>query len=92
MANREADRQGDPEGGSVLVCMTCGRESPGGAGRAAPGSLRCDKCGSQVFRSFDDGVELDEVRQDFEDETGRDLNTDDPAGDAVPGDLHDLNS
>jgi DNA-directed RNA polymerase subunit RPC12/RpoP len=91
MANMEAGGRGASDEGSILVCMTCGREAPAATAGVAPSDIRCEKCGSQVFRAFDAGTDLDEVRQEFVDETDRDLKTDDPAGDATPGDLHDLN-
>jgi DNA-directed RNA polymerase subunit RPC12/RpoP len=87
------DASGREEAGdfAVLVCMTCGREYELERGAGPSRELSCEKCGSQVFRRFDDETSLDEARSDFRDETDRDLRPDDPAGDATRGDLHDLN-
>ncbi len=43
-----------------------------------------------MFRAFDTSVG-DEVVDDFRDSTERDLDPDDPEGDALPGDVMDLN-
>ena len=73
----------------TLICVTCGKEyffedeQPGD-------DLRCEKCGGTVFRSFDTLVG-DEADDDFRDSTERDLDPDDPEGDALPGDVMDLN-
>jgi DNA-directed RNA polymerase subunit RPC12/RpoP len=75
----------------VLVCMTCGREYHFEGGDAPPEDLECEKCGSEVFRRFDDAAVPDEAQADFRESTDRDLATDDPEGDATRGDLHDLN-
>lgn len=83
-------RTGEPaEGVLTMVCLKCGKEyfftddTP-------PEGLRCEKCSNTVFRSFfsDAG---DEASQDFRDSTERDLDSDDPEGDTLPGDLIDLN-
>ena len=73
----------------TLICETCGKdysfedESP-------PAGLKCEKCGSTVFRAFDASVG-DEAADDFRDSTARDTNPDDPEGDTLPGDILDLN-
>lgn len=73
----------------TLVCETCGKdyffedEPP-------PEDLRCEKCGSDVFRAFSSSIG-DEVVDDFRDSTERDLDPDDPEGDTLPGDVLDLN-
>lgn len=73
----------------TLVCFTCGMEYYFGAdGPSAP--LECEKCGGTVFRPFM-SAEGDEVVDDFRDSTDRDLKTDDPEGEALPGDILDLN-
>jgi tryptophanyl-tRNA synthetase len=55
-----------------------------------PEDLRCEKCGGSVFRSFHSSIG-DEAADDFRDSTERDLNPDDAEGDALPGDVMDLN-
>lgn len=73
----------------TLVCEQCGKdyffedEPP-------PTGMRCGKCGNGVFRSFYE-VRGDEAADDFRDATERDLHPDDPEGDAMPGDVMDLN-
>lgn len=81
-------------GGDVvlMVCVKCGREYQYEGDEQPPSDLKCDKCGNQVFRRFEDSGTPDEARADFDDSTNRDLATDDPAGDATRGDLHDLNN
>jgi DNA-directed RNA polymerase subunit RPC12/RpoP len=84
----EAESSGDV---LLLVCMTCGREYQFESGEEPPEDLKCEKCGSEVFRTFEDAAVLDEARAEFRDETERDLAPDDPEGEATRGDLHDLN-
>lgn len=75
----------------VQVCVECGKEyyydkiEP-------PADQKCEKCGNVVFRSFFDNTIEDEAVTDFEETTGRDLRTDDPATDVARGDLYDLNN
>jgi hypothetical protein len=78
------------EGVLTSVCLTCGKEYFSEGSAPAEG-LRCEKCGSQVFRSFFTPDEDDEVAADFRESTGRDLGTDDAEGDTLPGDVIDLN-
>ncbi len=76
----------------LMVCIECGAEHTFAGGESPPDDLVCEKCGGEVFRRFEDTTSPGEARQDFEDVTARDLDTDDPEGDATPGDLHDLNN
>jgi predicted nucleic acid-binding Zn-ribbon protein len=73
------------------VCLTCGREYEARGDEAPAKGLRCEKCGGEVFRQFDDTSAAGEAQAEFREETERDLATNDPEGDAEPGDLHDLN-
>ena len=74
----------------TLVCETCGKdyffedEQP-------PEGMKCEKCGSTVFRTFHDRAG-DEAADDFRDSTERDLDPDDAEGDVLPGDVMDLNN
>jgi hypothetical protein len=77
------------EGVLTLVCLQCGKEYFF-SDTAPPDGITCEKCGGSVFRNFF-SVEGDEAADDFRDETERDLNSDDPEGDTLPGDLIDLN-
>jgi DNA-directed RNA polymerase subunit RPC12/RpoP len=92
MATSEAGGGGRAEGEvELLVCMTCGREYQFEGGESPPEDLKCEKCGGEVFRRFEDAAVPDEVQAEFREETERDLATSDPEGDATRGDLHDLN-
>jgi len=84
-----ASRVEEEERVLTLVCLKCGREYYFTDGQPAEG-MSCGKCGSTVFREFH-SAGGDEVDQDFRDSTERDLDPDDPEGDARPGDLIDLN-
>lgn len=74
----------------TLICEVCGKDYFF-EDTAPPADLTCSKCGSSVFRSFDSSVG-DEVADDFRDSTARDLDPDDAEGDALPGDIVDLNN
>jgi len=74
----------------TLVCETCG-ENYFFTDAAPPENMSCVKCGGTVFRAFDASVG-DEVVDDFRDATERDLDPDDPEGEALPGDIMDLNN
>jgi hypothetical protein len=82
----------EPGSGGVLVqvCLECGKEYM--FDDQAPENLTCDKCGNAVFRSFFASTRSDEVVDDFNESTDRDLLTTDPATDVTRGDLHDLNN
>jgi DNA-directed RNA polymerase subunit RPC12/RpoP len=73
----------------TLVCLKCGNEYYFTSERPQSG-MTCEKCGGAVFREFFSG-DGDEAREDFQETTGRDLDPDDAEGDALPGDLIDLN-
>jgi DNA-directed RNA polymerase subunit RPC12/RpoP len=88
MAKGEGDGAGEV---LVLVCMTCGREYQFERGEEPPTELKCEKCGSEVFRTFEDAAAPSEAQAEFREETERDLDTDDPEGDATRTDLHELN-
>jgi DNA-directed RNA polymerase subunit RPC12/RpoP len=90
MAGSEAGGSGEGEGVTLLVCLTCGREYEAHGAEAPAKGLRCEKCGGEVFRQFDDTSTAGEAQAEFREETERDLATSDPEGDAEPGDLHDL--
>lgn len=89
MAETRGD--GGADGVLVQVCVECGKEyfyddTP------PPADQKCEKCGNTVFRSFFDATDGDEVLADFDETTGRDVGTEDPATDVTRGDLHDLNN
>jgi hypothetical protein len=86
-------REGEEGEGGVLtlVCFTCGTEYYFAA-EQPPGSMRCEKCRSTVFRSFHSAGAEDEAVLDFRETTERDLDPDDAEGDVMPGDVLDLNA
>lgn len=73
----------------TLVCETCGKDYFF-EDEAPPADMKCEKCGGTVFRAFQESVGS-EAADDFRDSTERDLDPDDAEGDALPGDLLDLN-
>jgi predicted nucleic acid-binding Zn-ribbon protein len=73
----------------VQVCLKCGKQYSFDEGEP-PADLACEKCGSDVFRSFYADTAADEAAEDFRDSTERDTLTTDPATDVTRGDLHDL--
>lgn len=73
----------------TLVCFKCGTEYYFSE-EGPPAEMACEKCGNTVFRSFHSPADQQED-EDYEEATERDLRTDDPEGDALPGDLLDLN-
>jgi len=74
----------------TLICETCGKSYFFEDEAPEPG-MACEKCGSTVFRAFQDNVG-DEATDDFRDSTERDLDPDDAEGDTLPGDLMDLDN
>ena len=87
----EQEGQPTPPGGVLTrVCVTCGKENYLTATDTQV-QTTCEKCGSTVFREFFTHTDEDEAATDFEDSTGRDLDADDAEGDAMPGDVIDLN-
>ena len=84
-------RSADGGGGEeilTLVCIKCGTEyyfSEAGP----PTEMVCEKCGNGVFRSYHTSANEQED-ENYEDATQRDVRPDDPEGDALPGDLLDL--
>lgn len=87
----ESDESGSEGGVLTRVCLTCGKEyffseyEP-------PAGMLCERCGGSIFRSFFTAGGGDEAARDFEDSTARDLDPDDAEGDALPGDVIDLDS
>lgn len=90
MAEAEREKRGDEGGVLTLVCVTCGQEYYFSESQPS-GEMICEKCGNGVFREFYTPPAGDEVAQDFDDTTGRDLDPDDAEGDTLPGDVLDLN-
>lgn len=87
----ERSESGGPERVVLWVCMTCGREYQFEGSESPPADLRCEKCGGEVFRRFEDTAVPDEAQAEFREVTERDMASNDPEGDAMPGDVSDLN-
>jgi predicted nucleic-acid-binding Zn-ribbon protein len=77
------------DGVLTLICLKCGNEYYA-SDDGPPADLTCEKCGSTVFREFFSATEGDEASDDFRESTERDLDSDDPEGDTLPGDIIDL--
>ena len=86
-----AERNEDPGGVLVQVCLSCGKEYMYD-NQEPPENLQCEKCGSTVFRSFFADTREDDVAEDFRESTERDVSTTDPATEVTRGDLHDLSN
>ena len=71
--------------------MQCGKEYFYDQG-APPRDQVCERCGNRVFRSFFAVTNGSDIEQDFQETTSRDVATDDPGTDVLPGDLADLNN
>lgn len=84
-----AEGEGRADGVLVQVCLKCGKEYMFES-QEPPADLRCEKCGSEVFRAFFAETRSDEVIDDFRESTERDTLTTDGATDVTRGDLHDL--
>jgi hypothetical protein len=91
--NRQAARvTGTPtDGVLVQICLECGKEYTFDD-EPPPADLKCEKCGSTVFRSYFEPLVEDDVEADFRETTERDLATSDPEGEATRGDILDLNN
>lgn len=85
---QDEDRTG---GVLVQVCLECGKQYSFDDAEPRAG-LVCEKCGNGVFRSFFAQRRPSEAQRDFDETTGRDVGTEDPATDVTRGDLHDLNN
>lgn len=86
-----AERNEGGGGVVVQVCLECGKEYMYDT-ELPPEDLKCEKCGSTVFRTFFAETQEDEVAQDFRETTERDVGTTDPATEVTRGDLHDLSN
>ncbi|MGH7577358.1 MAG: hypothetical protein ACREM1_19790 [Longimicrobiales bacterium] len=82
---------GGPGSDEILleVCVECGKEYMSES-RAASGLLRCERCGGEVFRSFDAATNQDEAEADFHESTDRDTTPEDGPTEVTRGDLADL--
>ncbi len=77
-----------PRGIVTLVCLTCGNERH--FDDAVPSSLKCEKCGGTVFRTFATPTEPDEASLSQLEAQSRSMSYGDPSPDTSAGDLLDL--
>jgi ribosomal protein S27E len=87
MAN---DRSSGPTGLVTLVCITCGNEKFYDS--KVPDSVKCEKCGGSVFRSFATPTEPDEASIAALDEQARSISYGDASPDTTTGDIRDLDT
>ena len=72
-----------------MVCLNCGNERS--FDDAVPSSLKCDKCGGTVFRTFATPTEPDEASIAQLEEQARSLSYGDPSPDTA-ADVRDLDT
>ena len=86
-------QRGDRSGSgtvTTMVCLTCGAEQFFDA--AVPGSLKCDKCGSTVFREFATPTKPDEAAVSALEEQARSIQYGDSSPDTSPDEVRDLDA
>ena len=79
-----------PRGIVTMVCLTCGNERF--FDDAAPSSLKCDKCGSTVFRTFATPTEPDEASLSQLEDQARSISYGDATPGTLPDDVRDLDN
>ena len=73
---------------TTMVCLTCGAEQFFEG--AAPRNLKCTRCGSSVFRTFDTPTERDEATVAHLEEEARSVQYGDAAPQPAPDEVRDL--
>lgn len=79
-----------PEGIVTMICLTCGNERH--FDDAVPSSLKCEKCGGTVFRTFATPTEPDEATIAQLEEQARSRSYGDPSPGTSASELHDLDN
>lgn len=79
-----------PRGIVTMVCLNCGNERH--FDDAVPSSLKCDKCGGTVFRSFATPTEPDEASLSQLEEQARGTSYGDPSPGTSADDVRDLDN
>ena len=88
-AEGRAQPGAEPRGAvTTMVCMTCGREEFFD-GRV-PDNLKCRKCGSVVFRTFETPAADDEVAVSQLEEQARSMAYGDASPETSPDEVRDL--
>ena len=83
-------RSDGPRGLVTMVCLTCGNEKF--FDREVPSSLKCERCGSTVFRTFATPTEPDEATISQLEEQARSIAYGDASPQTSPDDVGDLDS
>ena len=73
---------------TTMVCLTCGAEQF--FDDAVPANLKCQRCGSGVFRTFDTPTERNEATVAHLEEEARSLQYGDPSPSGTQEDARDL--
>ena len=73
---------------NTMVCLTCGAEQFFHSD--VPSSLKCQTCGSTVFRTFSTPTKPDEVTESQLEETARSAALGDVSPDSTRGDVREL--
>ena len=73
---------------TTMVCLTCGAEQF--FERGVPAGLKCPRCGSSVFRTFDTPTERDEATIAHLEEEARSVQYGDASPQTAPEDVRDL--
>ena len=79
-----------PVGIVTLICLTCGNEKY--YDTAVPDSVKCDKCGGTVFRSFATPTEPDDASIAQLEEQARSISYGDSSPDTTQSDVRDLDT
>ena len=73
---------------TTMVCLTCGAEQF--YEEQVPGGLKCPRCGSTVFRTFDTPTARDEATIAHLEEEARSIQYGDASPGTTPEDVRDL--
>ena len=73
---------------TTMVCLTCGAEQF--FDTTPPGHLKCPRCGSSVFRTFDTPTERDEATIAHLEEEARSVQLGDSSPQTAPEEVRDL--
>lgn len=83
-----AARNEGPHGVVTMVCITCGNHRF--FDERVPSSIKCDKCGSGVFRQFATPTEPDEASVAQLEEQARSIGYGDGSPQSTPDEVRDL--
>ena len=85
-----AGRNEGPSGIVTMVCITCGNQEF--FDEQVPSSIKCDKCGSSVFRQFATPTEPDEAAVAQLEEQARSMSYGDASPQSSPDEVRDLDN